>query len=325
MRLYTVRFRFQGPTHFGEAGADQERTRTWLHSDTLYSAVWATWARAGLRPGLEEWLPRFGDWRPFCLSSAFPFVGETLFFPRPMIPVAGVEQDPKLVKATTFVSQEPFAAWVRGERISPEDLRTGSGLLQGASRTQLRSRVSLDRVTTASNLFSTAYVSYAREAGLWSLVACDDEQMRASLRTAVALLGEQGMGGERSTGAGRFEADWQDVTNEPFWQGLAVGERPDQPHVLLSLCNPAPAELERIIPNSHCQMTVRRGWSESQNGFQQVRLPVRMLSEGSVLRSAPRGRLVDVSPPGWIAQHGHPIYRCGIALSVPVSAKGALA
>ena len=80
--------------HFGQRGVGMEGTQVFCHADTLFSALCLT-LRELEREGsaaltrLLERFPRQGqpaDSPPFRLTSAFPYAGDVLFFPKPLVP-----------------------------------------------------------------------------------------------------------------------------------------------------------------------------------------------------------------------------------------------
>lgn len=323
MAYHLVRLTFYGPAHFGEDGIGQEATHTAVRSDTLYSAIWSVWARHGLHPDIDGLLSRFvGGEPPFRLSSAFLYCGAEVYLPRPALPALGLEPGSKILKQARLVPVDLFADWVAGRPLAVQNLERAVKNQQGACTVQVRPRVELDRATHRSELYGVGLVAFVRggdgAAGLWFLVYLAEPALLQPLRQAVALLGENGLGGERSSGMGAFTAEWAEVTAEPPWRDLLTGGDPGGPHCLLSLCNPDPSELPGLVSGAQYDLVERRGWSQAGDGLQGYRLAVPMLTEGSVVSRLPRGRVLDVSPPGWRERAGHAIYRSGLALAVPV-------
>jgi CRISPR/Cas system CSM-associated protein Csm4 (group 5 of RAMP superfamily) len=91
--------------------------------------------------------------------------------------------------------------------------------------------------------------------------------------------------------------------------------RPETAHWLLSLYSPAESDAIDWQRGSYSMVT-RGGRVESPVRSGEEKKLLRMVEEGSVLAgpSAPRGAAPDVAPEGF----PHPVYRSGIALSIPV-------
>ena len=86
---------------------------------------------------------------------------------------------------------------------------------RGPFRVALRSSAGVDRLSNAAvEVHSTACLEFARGSGLWTIVQFADEaaasRWQAPVRSALLLLADSGLGGERSRGWGRSEApEWQ--------------------------------------------------------------------------------------------------------------------
>lgn len=182
-------------------------------------------------------------------------------------------------------------------------------------------KIAVDRVTRATNLYHTGFVQFRckpnHTSGLYFLMYWpeSDETLMHDLKAALHFLGEEGLGGERSSGAGRFEPEWCDLPQE--WKTLV--DPPDfKPtrHSVLSVFWDLP--LDDVLLNGACyELQERGGWHGSPfSGRQLRRQSIRMFIEGSVFCEKPQGKLADVTPAGF--DGGHRIYRSGVALSLPI-------
>jgi CRISPR-associated protein Csm4 len=180
--------------------------------------------------------------------------------------------------------------------------------------------------------FQVNYLQFKKDSGLWIVFQHTENSTLAKLKAVVEHLGEDiGIGGEKSTGAGRFTPEWSDAANDnmasKLLQKLKDSLKLEQNHsgrsYLLSLCNPAPGEVSVVQhENSRYQIIDRKGFHASwNNGWPGPvkKKPVGMLTAGSVLDSPIQGRLVDVTPTLDNKQEApHPLYRYGIALTAGV-------
>lgn len=194
-------------------------------------------------------------------------------------------------------------------------------------------KIAVDRTHHATNFYHTGLIQFAWEtiepnqddwdhpgvqnlAGLYFLIdfPTADPELEADLYQSLAMLGEEGMGGERSSGAGRFTiqawenlpANWQAVVN--FDQG--------NHYSLVSLFWQPEISQAQIGDTAHYAIQERGGWIASPfSGRQLRRKKVQMFAEGSVFAHKPEGQLADVTPSGFTR---HSIYRSGLALSLPV-------
>ncbi len=113
---------------------------------------------------------------------------------------------------------------------------------------------------------------------------------------ALRLLGDEGIGGERSCGAGHF-IDYETLD---FDWGLSG---PYQTN--LALLSPQAEELSKIVSYE----SLMRGGSylTGENSDRQRKMSVRMILEGSVFRGEMHGRLVEVAQ-----KDGKPVYQNGL-------------
>lgn len=318
--------------HLGEHGIGLEETAEFVHSDTLFGALCFAWAELYGVGALEELLAGFVGGRPdFLISSAFPRLGSVRLFPRPMLPLPAKEAAAEELKDIRWVSESLFLAWLRGEDLTAEadpanilgeevwvSGRERAGLLRPDARpywtVDIVPRVALDRVTSRSNLYYVGQLRFAPDCGLFCLVAAGRDEVYERVRAALGVLGELGLGGERSLGLGSFT-----VEDAGPWAGPAAGPR----FVTLSLYHPTPAELAGgvLTAGAAYRLIVRSGWIASPAWPGRRRKWVRMITEGSVLvgdSDRLYGDLADVTPPQAVPG-AHPVYRYGYAFPVGVS------
>ena len=128
--------------HFGQRGVGVEGTQVFCHADTLFSALCLTMREldpdgSTALTGLLEKFPRQGHSTgppPFRLTSAFPYAGDVLFFPKPLVPgklkQETSQEHGKTLKGVEFVSQGIFTAWLNNEALDGY-LKEDENLLHG--------------------------------------------------------------------------------------------------------------------------------------------------------------------------------------------------
>jgi len=186
-------------------------------------------------------------------------------------------------------------------------------------------RVTVARVTSASSIFHAGRVSFAPGCGLWFGVDWRTPDAVCGLRThtyrqafarALALLADDGLGGERAAGYGAFK--WQEeatplILDDPTPGGLAL---------LLSRYHPCSREATALSSEGAAYaLTAVSGWLRSWDGAAQRRKRLWLVAEGSRIRPmepGPWGDVVDVrptfaSPAGDLP---HPAWRSGLAVAV---------
>jgi CRISPR-associated protein Csm4 len=336
----------RNPVHFGELGIGMEESSERAYSDTLFSAWVSSYARLFGREAVEQLLTQFPQPErspllepPFRLSSTFVYHGETYYLPRPIEYPKGYPDDDlafaKEYKKLNYLPLNIWQRWYQGEgftnsgtgsdraelELKVKQSKT-SGELEAAktfdySKTfeaQRIPKVGLDRTTRASNFYHVGFVKFQPEAGLYFLIQFPtaDPVLEAQLQAALELLGEDGIGGERSSGAGRFTATWQAL--DSTWDDVINLQQPNA-YSLISLLWEYPFASEHLQRASYV-LRERGGWVVSPvSGQQARRQTVQMFTEGSVFPQPINGMLADVTPEKFKA---HRIYRNGISLSLPI-------
>lgn len=205
--MLLVKLRLRAPLHIGSSTLGEEDTYDHAPSDTLFSALCHAYLGAFGREDLEELLGRFDGSPPFLISSAFPFHGDTLFLPLPRVsPKEQAEReergDRKLLKETSWVSLENFGRLLRGGDLQPQESA------RRLPRKELLPRVALDRNSSNSSIYYVRRTVFPKDGGLWTLLDVKDESLEPRLRRTFHLLGDMGLGGERTMGCGFFEPEF---------------------------------------------------------------------------------------------------------------------
>ena len=188
-------------------------------------------------------------------------------------------------------------------------------------RVTVRSRAAVDRLGQGVEPHQTACLEFSRGSGIWMAFQfaskTAESRWSPALRGALKLIADSGLGGERSSGWGRFE-------QPEFADGdlgvLLFGNRYRAPeevtgHWLLSLFSPA-ADDRIDWQQGDYRVVGRTGRVQSSAGSGAAKRANQMIAEGSVLVSAaaPKGTARDVAPAGF----PHPVYRAGFALTLPI-------
>ena len=350
-----VKLNFErSPAHFGELGIGMEKSSERVRSDTLFSAWMSSYAR--LYPNeIKGLLGQFlGKSPPMQMSSTFIYQEgkqrRIYYLPRPLKFPINYPQDDlaffKTYKKLNYLPLKVWRRWYQEEGFTDADEKELVNKTRGISGGVLAAagtfdygkaftidkvpKIAVDRVTRATNFYHTAFVRFQWQqdsseikslSGLYFLLyfSQTNEKLEEQLEAAMSLLGEEGLGGERSSGAGRFKVEWQDLDSD--WQKVVEYSETSASHYLVSLFwEDNQSLLEQLITNkSSYEIQERGGWIVGTNVRRQM---VRMFTEGSVFPAQPQGKLIDVTPSELRTANGgyktHPIYRSGICLSLPI-------
>lgn len=329
-RLYRLHFG-NSPLHLarGKSGFYDQSQRL-LHSDTLKSALFAS----ALQLYGEDRVGR-EFLEAFTVSSAFPFLADEYFFPKPLVrlqQLAGEEPERqgKKLKKIQYLGQRYFEDLLHGPR---RQIASGHLVAGGEFVTDHPSVTALDtkeqvvlkaavqqRLTIPAGYdedptpYYVERLHFGPRAGLYFLLDCPDDQVRRQVEGALRLLGDNGLGTDRSVGNGHFTPEAGELTLDC----------PDGPtHQLsLSLYLPLQQELsEEVLGRSAWGLVKRGGYLASPADPANLSLRKRsvyMFTEGSVFagKTGLQGKLVDLRPGHEAVQH--PVWRDGRAMFVPI-------
>ncbi len=328
------------PFHLGEATGAMERVSEVIHSDTLFSGLCHAWLRLYGRKSLESFLRALKDDGGLLkLSSAFPYrkneSGEIAYYlPWPLGSASIFQfEDHKVVKRIPFIPVEFFEKFFTNgiaeafsgktypriqipradEKLLIEEakkLKEGIWIETRISTALCRRSMSAVPYYVSVLRFKTERKTQGSEWGLY-ILAEGNEAWIEKLPGALRLLGDMGVGGERSIGCGVFEIEHGDFTRLE-----KLIDRQADYYMSISLVFPAREEREKL-ERSRINFLERKGWIESPEmpfAFRKKR--ILMIKEGSVLAYPVKGSLIDVSPDGW---PGHKVYRYGVGFYLPVT------
>lgn len=318
MRVF---FHPTGPWRIGPDSGDRDRVDRIFHSDTLYSAVSNAMGRLGI---IDDWLDATARSAEPAVrfSSCFPFQGETLF----VVPPRSLWPPPPSAKVrwkgARFVPLSVVEDLIHGRPLSEEGW-TVDGASEclvpmgshGPFRVSVRSNAAVDRQGAGVEPHSSACLEFAPGAGLWMTVAFTgsaEEKWKEPVSSALRLLVDSGLGGERSRGWGRASIHFSETAQ-------MFAPSPEAPAEtawwMLSLFHPSSSD-SIDWQRGNYSLTTRGGRVESDARWGEAKKPTRMVAEGSVIVSSsePRGAATDVAPDDF----PHPVYRAGFALAVAI-------
>ncbi|MBL6986899.1 MAG: type III-A CRISPR-associated RAMP protein Csm4 [Methylobacter sp.] len=308
--MHCYRLCFTAPIHIDSRGdAFHERSENFIHSDTLSAALLSAWAL--LEP---ENIEQRAKEPPFTISSAFPFYEDRYFLPRALtaqavkLPVTRLKEA-KVFKKVQWLETDLWQRSFHSDWTKNIDIKQGClAFAQPAPKIKKlwaeeeRPRLAIDRITGSSidgQLFHLSRIWFAKEGGLYFLAKFNDDTDRLGFEAALSLLGDSGIGSDRSNGNGFF--NWQ----KGELPSLSLAG-PNDTAVALSLVSPAQDDCgQNWLKDSAYKLVSRGGWI-GQSGIRKLRL--RMFAEGSVFNQPLHGRVVDITPE---QNSPNPVYRDG--------------
>ena len=329
MDTYIYKLKFRSPLHISSDPLSLGKPDVLLHSDTLFSAIVNSWIN------LYDLPAQFFENPQFVISSAFPFYKDTLFIKKPYsrlkINQQEFERHRKKVKKAAFISMSLFEKFAKGEEISVSEKNFLEGgflsdveINEQIYSVQERPRSSIPRYIPDSSeessegsaadeevkteIFYTTAVHFSDNAGLFFFASFENEEVKKQFDGALYLLGDTGIGGNRTNGYGLFEVE----KTEKFDNPLESGDY----SIALSLYHPKEEEVKSgILNGAHFNVVSRQSWIFSGSARPYRSKRVRMFDEGGIFKGCSdlSGDVPDITPR--IAEEAnifpHRIYRYG--------------
>jgi CRISPR-associated protein Csm4 len=316
-----IKMHFTSPLHLSKGREQYDKSAELLHSDTLCAALFHSAIQLGASE--DDVLEMFSQVR---ITSAFPFEGDNYFFPKPMMALPfemkGIEKEKqgKPFKKIQYLSKYWFEKAINGENagIEKEHLSDKKYLSEVPVGVIMKKNVT-QRVSIAPDYTDDAKpyfverVYFGEKAGLYILVNWLGDKHRNLFKQAFRLLGDLGIGTDKSTGNGYFVPEFDQVT-------LRIPDTPTH-QVSLGMFLPAEGEVDRDTASKSAWALSKRGGymagAPRQDHISLRKRSVFMFDPGSVFPAKPmHGKIIDLRP-DWNGLD-YPVWRDGRPLFVSV-------
>lgn len=312
METRTVKLAFTGPVHFGRGRLSDGGCT--CDAATLFSALYIEALHMGA--GVADELLAAARSGALSISDAFPYIGETLYLPKPMLAAdafdarkkatgeSGDSRERKANKKLAYVPVDRYADYLAG---SFDSIRELGRFNLGASSLQTKVNLTRARGDDAEPYHVGGY-AFEPGAGLYFLV-----QGSYDLAPILEQLGYSGIGGKRTSGYGRFTHRIEKC--DPLRQvqrraGVSAS-------VLLATATPAESELDDGLLSGARYRLVRKGGfiqSTTHSATPQKKRDLYLFAAGSTFARTFAGDVFDVNAtPG-----SHPVYRYARAMWMEV-------
>ncbi|HCL99011.1 MAG TPA: type III-A CRISPR-associated RAMP protein Csm4 [Fervidobacterium sp.] len=285
MRKYRVKLKLLSPFHVGYREGDYTVSEVSIPSDTLFSGIINAFSLLYGKEETDKLVDAFlnGEF-PFKVSSTFPYCGDEFFYPKPLNYSANTDNAKSVSKAKYISERLLFQR--SSENI--KDIQISYGFISSKELgtplyiLEKRPRVSLDKITSASEIYYIQLTRYSSNAGLWFFLDVEDEYEKR-IRAAIKLLGDEGIGGERTIGAGFFEPEFTDTKEE------YAGDS----YISLSSFIPKAEECAFL---KFYELQERTGFIYSPYESTKKHKIYTMVKEGAILSGKVEGMIVDGTP-----------------------------
>lgn len=320
-----IKLHFKAPLHLSKGKDHFDQSAQSLHSDTLASALFSAAIRLG---ATEDEISEMLD--SVRLSSAFPFWKDEYFFPRlkSRVPFEitdiALEKQGKPFKKIQYLGKSWFEKYLNGEdaAISSVEHLKNPTLLSEKNPINLVKSVVSQRVnispegSEAPVPYYSERLFFGPESGYFVLAQWEKLEKKSLFQQAFRMLGDLGIGTDRSVGNGFFEPEFSTLSLR-----LPINARYQSN---LGLYLPKEGELtQNDLENSSWALQKRGGFIAGASNTTHMTLRKRsvyMFETGSVFPCKMlTGKRVNLKP-NW-GDLQHPVWREGRPIFIPINLK----
>lgn len=313
------------PLHIGTGKENYDFSASQLHSDTISAALASIRCQLGKVGDVDDFL------RSFAISSAFPYIGNHLFLPRPIgnvnvniLDINNEYASLKQIKKIKYFEVDTWNRLVNNESInlSRNQILCEFAFNKDAThicqpfKSMVTQRVTVPRSgDDNATPFFFDWTYFSSNAGLYFITDAKGDLLDEILKL-FKLLGEQGIGTDKNIGGGKFRVEQSQID---LYECVDANAQ-----ITLSLYIPTKDELNKIdLKSSRYDLLLRGGY---MSGSKDVDLwhirkkSIYMFNIGSIFSTQHplNGKIVDLCPTEYNAPHMHPVYRSGRPFVLPI-------
>lgn len=307
MNRVIYRLSFLTGVHFGKK--DLTETESFFCADTLFSALFLEALKEG--GDLSDRLYSRTQEGALLFSDGLPYVGGELYIPKPFLALKRENKEPDAKGKKTMKKMKFLPAGKLDDLLENRlDIENTVREFENFGKKEEKTYVALRGLEEAAP-YRVGLFSFMEGSGLYVCVQYETEEDGALFERLLKNLSYSGIGGERSSGYGRFT--YQKEKMPDFLEKRFTGEY--EHYMALSVCMAGDEELNRVIENASFQLKKRSGFTDSANqGEQGIRKrDFYAFSGGGCFTCRFKGEVFDVS-----RNHVHPVYRYAKALMIGV-------
>lgn len=301
MKYYVWKLKFTGDVHFGNGGLNT--CENIVHADTIFSALCVEAVRRDqkildqLVTAVKENKLRFSD--------ALPYIGSRFYIPKPIMQINAEQKadsiQKKAMKKLEYIPVSQFQEYLNGKMNIKQESDFFSehfGMFRMIEKAAISGRE--ETVPYGVEVFR-----FSNDSGLYLCVGYHDEKIINLVMELIDSLGFSGLGGELSSGLGRFSL-YPSSSDETEYLISRLADTGYQRYTSLSVCLPEENELENAIDGAEYQLMRRSGFiaSETYASSSRKKKDLYVFSQGSTFVHTFNGDVYDVSEGGT-----HPVYR----------------
>lgn len=291
------KFDFQTAVHFGINSL--EKVNYTFSADTLFSALCIESMKMG-EDYLEKLLTLVKSNR-ISFSDGFPYMNDKFFVPKPYLQIKsendGNSTIKKAFKKLEYIAIEDFDTYLSGsyDVFKADDF-------DELGKYEVRVAASI-RGEEETKPYRIGLFKFYENCGLYIIVGYSSEEDLFYVEELLEGLSYTGIGGERSSGYGKFLLKKKTI-DEKLRNRI---ENRGEVNMLLSVALPKDSELDSALEEASVSVEKRSGFIESSKyaDTQRRKKDLYMFKSGSCFVNLFEGDVYDVSN----GQGNHPVYR----------------
>lgn len=318
MEYIAYKMKFKTAVHFGNKTL--ESSDCTFMADTLFSALCHEAVAMG-----EDTIDSFVSYvknNELVISDGMPYIGKTLFIPKPMLQVEKQKEgDSKVKKAfknLKYIPVDKIDEYLLGtadiEKLNNEFDNFGTYY----AKTQVKINEDEDNKPYRVGIFEFNKEDKEKnvlESGLYFLVGYENEEAKMLFDELLIALSYVGIGGKRSSGLGKFDA--VTIPKKDIPETLLNRLNKDGKYYMtLSVSLPREDELDDVIDSAAYSLIKRSGFVASSNYAPEFRRKkdLYVFCAGACVTNKYTGDVYDVSSGG-----SHPVYKYAKPMFLEVS------
>lgn len=303
MKYRIYKLKFKAPVHFGQQSL--EKSGNVFMADTLFSALFIEAVKS--ENNMAEKFYNLVYYDKLIFSDALPYIDKELYVPKPIMRLEYTsEGDSKIKKAFKKLNYLPInrlTDYING-RLDADDINMNFEKKFGAY--EMRTVAAVHGLEESVPYHVQSF-RYNKNSGLYVIVGYESDEADEIFDELIFSLGYNGIGGERSSGYGRFEARVSDITDELIDR---LQNKYDK-YMNLSIALPADVELDKSICESEYSLIKRSGFTDVSvsNNDTKRKKDIFMFKAGSTFKNTFAGNIFNVA-----SDNVQPVYRYGKAM-----------
>ncbi len=314
MNYKIYKMQFSAPVHFGNGKLTS--TNFIVHADTIFSALCIEAVKCGGNACLNE-LVEMVKGNQIRLSDALPFIEDTLYMPKPMLPVAKEESGDSVIKKAykklKYIPIEKLDTYLAGNLMPKEE----NDKFEELGSKQLVTKAVLWKKQEAEP-YRVEVFQFKENCGLYLIVGYEKEEQLFKIEELLECLSYKGIGGKVSAGYGKFSLCFMSEKKIPKELLKRLNQEDMAYQITLGVSMAKDEELEKALCGAKYMLLKRSGFVQSKTyAKKQIKKKDFFAFEpGSCFSSLFEGDVFDVAYNG-----GHSVYCYGKPMFIGVNGK----